>query len=97
MERRQPRSMRLMGKGKRHIPIRTCLSCGAKRSKGELIRLGLTPENRLVRDDQGTCQGRGAYVCRNKSCWEKLSRNKYLGRRFRKKGSITIDTELSAE
>ena len=86
-----------MGKGKRHIPIRTCLSCGAKRSKYELIRLGLTPENRLVRDDQGTCRGRGAYVCKNKSCRDKLSRNRQLGRRFRTNGSITIDTELSAE
>lgn len=87
-----------MGKGKGHIPIRTCLSCGAKRSKGELIRLGLTLENRLVRDDQGTWQGRGAYVCKNKSCREKLSHNRHhLGRRFRANGSITIDTALSAE
>ena len=86
-----------MGKGKGHIPIRTCLSCGAKRSKGELIRLGLTLENRLVRDDQGTWQGRGAYVCKNKSCWEKLLRDRHLGRRFRADGSITIDTVLSTE
>ena len=86
-----------MGKGKRHIPIRTCLSCGAKRGKGELIRLGLTPENRLVRDDQGTQQGRGGYVCKNKSCWEELSRNRHLGRRFRTNVSVTVDTNLSVE
>ena len=86
-----------MGKGKGHVPIRTCLSCGAKRSKGELIRLGLTPENLLVRDDRGTCQGRGAYVCKNKSCREKLLRNRHLGRRFRTNGSITVDTEVLAE
>jgi predicted RNA-binding protein YlxR (DUF448 family) len=97
MGTRRPRSLKLMGKGKGHVPIRTCLSCGQKRSKHELIRLGLTPENRLVRDDQGTCRGRGAYVCKNKSCWEKLSRNRHLGRRFRVNGSITIDTALSAE
>jgi predicted RNA-binding protein YlxR (DUF448 family) len=86
-----------VGKGKGHIPMRTCLSCGAKRSKGELTRLGLTPENRLVRDNQGTWQGRGAYVCKNRSCWEKLSHNRHLGRRFRAKGSVTIDIGLSAE
>ena len=86
-----------MGKGKGHVPIRTCLSCGAKRSKGELIRLGLTPENRLVRDDRGKCQGRGAYVCKNTSCREKLLRYRHLGRRFRAKAPITIDTALLAE
>jgi predicted RNA-binding protein YlxR (DUF448 family) len=86
-----------MGKGKGHIPVRTCLSCGAKRSKSELIRLGLTPENRLVRDDQGTRRGRGAYVCKNKSCLEKLLRYRHLGRRFKANGSVTIDTALSAE
>jgi predicted RNA-binding protein YlxR (DUF448 family) len=86
-----------MGKGKGHIPIRTCLSCGAKRGKDELIRLGLTPENRLIRDDRGAYPGRGAYVCKNKSCQEKLSHNRHLGRRFRTNGSITIATELSVE
>ncbi len=86
-----------MGRGKGHIPIRTCLSCGAKRSKGELIRLGLTQENRVDRDDQGTWQGRGAYVCKNKSCWEKLLRYRHLGRRFGVNGSVTIDAALSVE
>ena len=86
-----------MGKSKRHIPIRTCLSCGAKRSKDELIRLGLTQENRVVRDDQGAYGGRGAYVCKNISCREKLLYNRHLRRRFRANGLITIDTALSAE
>lgn len=86
-----------MGKGKGHVPIRTCLSCGAKRSKGELIRLALTPENRIVRDDRGAYRGRGAYVCKNESCREKLSRDRHLGRRFGTNGSVTVDTALSAE
>jgi predicted RNA-binding protein YlxR (DUF448 family) len=97
MGTRQPRSLRLMGKDKGHVPMRTCLSCGAKRSKDELMRLGLTPENRLIRDDQGACQGRGAYVCKDKSCRDKLLHNRQLGRRFRVNGSITIGTELSGE
>ncbi len=83
-----------MGKGKGHIPIRTCLSCGAKRRKGELIRLVLTSESRLVRNDQGTWQGRGVYVCRNKSCREKLSDNRRLGKLFRTSECVTIDPAL---
>ena len=86
-----------MGKGKGHVPIRTCISCGAKRSKSELIRLGLTPENRLIRDDRRAYRGRGAYVCKNKPCWEKLSRNRHLGRRFRVNEPISMDTIFLAE
>ena len=83
-----------MGKRKGHIPIRTCLSCGAKRRKDELIRLVLTSESRLVRDDQGTWQGRGAYVCRNKLCQDKLSDSKRLGKAFRTNERVTIDPAL---
>jgi len=80
-----------MGKGKGHIPIRSCISCGTKRSKNELVRLVLDGEGRLVRDDDGKRQGRGAYVCKSKSCQEGLLKNKRLGRAFRSKKTITVD------
>lgn len=65
-----------MGKDRSHTPIRTCVSCGAKRSKNELIRLVLDAEAQLVRDDQGKGQGRGAYVCKSKFCREQLLKNR---------------------
>lgn len=86
-----------MGKGKDHNPIRTCISCGAKRSKGEFIRLALNPENQLVRDDRGRWQGRGAYVCKSTSCREKLSKNRRLERNFRSRKPISISPVLWAE
>ncbi|MFQ5903742.1 MAG: YlxR family protein [Candidatus Binatia bacterium] len=86
-----------MGKGKGHRPIRTCISCGAKRSKGELIRLVVNGEGQLVRDDQGKRPGRGAYVCKSRSCREQLSKNRRLGRRFRTGKAITISPDLWAE
>ncbi|UCF56922.1 MAG: YlxR family protein [Deltaproteobacteria bacterium] len=86
-----------MGKGKGHIPIRTCISCGAKRSKSELIRLVLNAENQLVRDDQGRWQGRGAYVCKSKSCREQLSKNRRLGRSLKSRKTITISPALWAK
>jgi predicted RNA-binding protein YlxR (DUF448 family) len=72
-----------MGRGKGHIPIRTCVSCRAKRAKKDLIRLSLSKEGELTRDMNGKMQGRGAYVCRNGSCLDKLINNKYLCRVFR--------------
>ena len=73
-----------MGKGKGHIPIRTCISCGAKRPKKDLIRLRLDKEGRLVKDHSGSMHGRGAYVCDEESCMEQLSGNRRLGTLFRK-------------
>jgi predicted RNA-binding protein YlxR (DUF448 family) len=61
-----------MSRGKGHVPVRTCVSCRAKRSKKELLRFVLGEDRRLKRDDSGHGAGRGAYVCRDPSCVETL-------------------------
>jgi predicted RNA-binding protein YlxR (DUF448 family) len=73
-----------MGKGRGHIPIRTCISCGAKRPKKDLVRLSLDGEGRLVKDYSYKMQGRGAYVCNEESCMERLQGNRRLEALFRK-------------
>jgi predicted RNA-binding protein YlxR (DUF448 family) len=73
-----------MGKGRGHIPMRTCISCGAKRPKKDLIRLGLDKEGRLVKDYSCKIHCRGAYVCDEESCMEQLPGNRRLGALFRK-------------
>jgi predicted RNA-binding protein YlxR (DUF448 family) len=73
-----------MGKGKGHIPIRTCVSCGAKRPKKELIRLGLDKEGRLVKDCSLNIHGRGVYVCEDISCMGNLQGNRRLSILLRK-------------
>lgn len=83
-----------MGKGKGHVPIRTCMSCGEKRSKRELIRLVVNKEGQLIRDDKGAFNGRGGYVCKTQSCREQLLKNRRLGRRFRRGTPITINVDL---
>ena len=85
-----------MGRHKGHIPIRTCISCGVKRSKNELIRLVLDVQGLVVRDDFNKRQGRGAYVCPRKSCWESLRSRKLLNRAFRKEGRIIVDAYFEA-
>jgi predicted RNA-binding protein YlxR (DUF448 family) len=61
-----------MGRGKGHVPVRTCVSCGAKRSKKEMLRFVLGEDKELVRDDSGHRAGRGAYACKGSSCVERL-------------------------
>ena len=79
-----------MGKDKGHIPIRTCVSCRAKRNKKELIRLVLDAQGVVIRDDSGKGEGRGAYVCMSKSCWDSLRKGRLLNRAFKKQGPRVV-------
>jgi len=79
-----------MSRNRGHIPIRTCICCGANRNKRELIRLVLDPGDVVVRDNRGNGQGRGAYICRNEDCLSVLKTGKGLSRAFRRKISIPV-------
>ena len=52
----------------RHVPLRTCIICGDKTSKRELIRIVATPDGSVSMDPTAKMQGRGTYVCRSGSC-----------------------------
>lgn len=84
----------LMSKGKGHIPMRTCISCGTKRRKSELIRLIVNSDGRVVADTEGKGSGRGAYVCRNRTCRNLLNEGKRLGKAFRRKARLEVHPSL---
>ena len=54
---------------KRHIPERTCVACGAKKPKRELVRITSSQEGQVSVDLTGKAPGRGAYVC-GPDCWD---------------------------
>lgn len=56
-----------MGK---HIPQRTCIACRTVRGKRELVRIVRTATNHVEADATGKKAGRGAYLCRQRECWE---------------------------
>ena len=60
----------LPGKRRKHVPLRSCIACRAKHPKRELIRVVRTPEGTLEIDPKGKRPGRGAYLCRDRQCWE---------------------------
>ena len=45
------------------VPLRTCVSCGAKMDKRNLLRIVSGADDRVVVDRSGKLNGRGAYVC----------------------------------
>lgn len=76
-----------MGKGKGHIPLRTCIGCGAKKKKQDLIRLVLNDEGEVIRDHTGHAPGRGAYVCDSEACGRHPKMAMSLKRALRTEGS----------
>ncbi len=51
-----------MVKSKR-VPLRTCVSCGLKTAKRELLRIVSSPDGQVAVDLGGKLNGRGAYLC----------------------------------
>jgi predicted RNA-binding protein YlxR (DUF448 family) len=54
----------------RQLPQRTCIACRSTSDKRELIRVVRTPSGSVEIDLTGKKPGRGAYVCRQASCWD---------------------------
>ena len=66
------------------MPLRTCLGCGSKRVKQELLRFAVNGSGEVVLDQHNRQSGRGAYCCPDKSCLDGLTRKKgKLARAFR--------------
>ena len=83
-----------MGKGKGNIPIRTCISCGVKEKKSELVRLVLDANSQAVVDKKAILPGRGAYIHDRRSCKKGLKNDKALMRSFRGKKVRSISPGL---
>lgn len=62
-------------------PMRTCIACRAVKPKRELIRI-VKSENGISLDKTGKKNGRGAYICADAGCFEKLKKHKLLNRTF---------------
>lgn len=56
--------------GGKHIPQRTCVGCLRVRLKRVMVRVVRTPQGEVEVDPTGKKSGRGAYLCRQRSCWE---------------------------
>ena len=67
----------------RHIPERSCVACGDKMAKAQLVRVIRTAQGQVVIDATGREPGRGAYLCRTPECWGRALGKGALGRSFK--------------
>ena len=56
-----------MTQNKQHVPLRSCVFCGKKTKKMELLRIVAT-KSAVEVDRTGKLPGRGAYVCTEGDC-----------------------------
>lgn len=64
------------------IPQRTCMGCNQKKDKNQLIRIVKSKENEITIDKTGKKEGRGAYICDDIKCLEKVIKSKRIEKIF---------------
>ena len=72
------------------IPMRTCIACRSEKPKRELIRIVKSKDGAFSLDRTGKASGRGAYLCDNKACAQKIVSKKLLNRAF----SMEVDANV---
>ena len=71
-------------------PQRTCMGCNQKKDKKELIRIVKNKNNEISIDRTGKKEGRGAYICDDVNCLDKLIKSKRLEKVF----EMSISNEI---
>lgn len=62
----------------RKVPQRKCLGCMESFPKKDLVRVVRLPSGSVEIDLTGKKSGRGAYICRNKTCLKKAIKSKRI-------------------
>lgn len=71
-------------------PQRTCMGCNSKKDQNELIRISKNKNNEININENQKLDGRGAYLCSNIKCLEKVIKTKRIERIF----GIQISDEI---
>ncbi|HZK33809.1 MAG TPA: YlxR family protein [Bacillota bacterium] len=69
---------------RRKVPIRMCIGCREMKEKKEMIRIVKSPDGLINIDIKGKAQGRGAYICPQELCFDRVAENKLLEKTFKK-------------
>jgi uncharacterized protein len=78
------------------IPQRMCVACRMMKAKKELMRLVVNASGEIALDPIGKKPGRGAYVCRNRSCLSQAIRGHQLDKGLKTRVTEEIIALLTA-
>lgn len=76
------------------IPMRSCVVTREKLPKGELVRVVRTPDGNVIVDLTGKANGRGAYLKKDLSVFEKAFSSKVLNKILEVEVPLSIFDEL---
>ncbi len=62
---------------------RMCLACREMFDKKQLLRIVKNKDGEIFIDKTGKANGRGAYICTQKSCIDKVKKQKLLNKAFK--------------
>jgi len=79
------------------VPMRRCIGCMESKPKKELIRIVAVTDSDVILDATGKAQGRGAYLCPSKKCFELARKKKAISRNLDVNVSEEKMQELSKE
>ncbi len=77
--------------------IRMCVACKESKEKKALVRIVKMKDGQIKIDPSGKLNGRGAYVCRDEKCFEKLKKQHALNRAFKAGIPDEVITNLQEE
>ena len=78
------------------IPLRTCVCCRTQHEKKQLLRIVRDKDGNIFVDETGKSAGRGAYICKDKTCFQKLKKQKVLNKVFSQEVSENVYNEIEA-
>jgi uncharacterized protein len=74
----------------RAVPIRTCVGCGERAARPDLIRV-VAAGDEIVPDVASRLPGRGAYLHPSLACLERAQRRKAFPRALRRPAALSAD------
>ena len=77
--------------------LRMCIACRTMQDKRNLTRIVKDKEGNIFIDETGKKNGRGAYICKNEECLNKLLKQKSLNKAFKTNVNDEIYQKLKEE
>lgn len=78
-------------------PQRMCIACRARLDKQSMLRIVRNKDGEIRLDFTGKADGRGAYLCDNPACLDKVVKQKLLHRVFHQEISDAVYQSLSGQ
>lgn len=77
--------------------LRMCIVCREQSDKKALLRIVKNKDGEIFVDKSGKANGRGAYICKDKECFDKLCKQKSLNKAFKCNISDEIYQKIGEE